>query len=132
MVGAWAGAASITGRRVAIDIDEPSVFAATGMNVRKGVLQRLLTGRNAKGQTYQLAIVELDQEIRWDSNRFEVVSLRVRHAGREISDLSVQRYLGVSISGWERWILGCSQDDPRISSRMGSRYLGYGTARLVD
>ncbi len=124
-------ATRLLNRRVMIDIDEPSSYAFEGTNERAGRIVRIFAVFGGDGLRYHLAIVELDEPLLWAESSFRVVSLMSRFARWDILDLGKDEHVGVNINGEPEWLVDSSEDDRRVRSGRGSRYLGFGTAWLL-
>jgi len=122
--------AKLIGKRVKVRIDEPTSFAQMNTDIVDGVIDRVLTLKNAAGRPYSIAVVRLDRPIEHGGAAFSVVSLMTRYSKHELEDLMNGSELVVNIALEDPGILGWHPDDHRIDEHDRVLNLGYGTAVL--
>ena len=131
----------LVGRRVRLDIDEPSEFAARHDNVREGTVVRVLVFPTPGGRSYEIAIVRMDRVLeygnvristgRYDHGMSSVVSIMPRHEGEELNDLLQGRWISVNVALEDVGCVSWAPDNPKWDDVARGFDLGYGVVRLV-
>lgn len=120
----------LVGKRVQVDIDEPSEFARDNENIRRGVIVRALTESNVQGHPYNVLILQLDEPVSYAGHQSDVIGLTARYSKHEFEELMSWHGVPLNITLEHRWALTAPESDPRLADPGASFYLGYGTARL--
>lgn len=121
---------SIVGKRLKLTVAEPDVFAQSGDDIVYGVVARVLTLTNDRGDPYEIAVVELDRPLAYGVHSSKVISLMTRYGGKELADLLRGERVVVNIVLEDPWVLQGDASDPRMSDKNLGFYLGYGTATV--
>lgn len=120
----------LTGKRIRLNVDEPTTFAQAHDDTRFGLVVRLLTLRNVRGEPYGVAVVRLDRPLSYLGRSSEIVSLMTRYAKHELEDILRKEAVVVNVALEDPGILEWDAADPRLSSPDRVFHLGYGTASL--
>ncbi len=120
----------IVGQRLKLTVAEPDSFARKGEDVVYGVVVRVLTATNNRGDPYEVAVVELERVLAYGVHSSRTVSLMTRYSGKELSDLSRGDEVVVNIVLEDSWILHGDVSDPRMRDKSLAFNLGFGTAAL--
>lgn len=120
----------LSGSRIVLSVDEPTVFPQQGDEIRKGTIDRVLTLRNDLGDPYEVAFARLERPLSYGVHSSATVSLMTRYAKDVLSDMLSREFVIVNIGLEESWVLETNQTDPRFRDRSRGFYLGFGTVAL--
>ncbi|HEV8593992.1 MAG TPA: hypothetical protein VGR51_00485 [Thermoplasmata archaeon] len=126
-----AGLLALEGKRITINIMEPSEYVHRRMNRQSGTARRVLRASPESGD-WDTVIVELNGTLKWMESEFRIISLSRRFARDPLSALVAGKEIVVNINREDEWILDCAKNDPRIGASVGSRHIGFGSVVLTE
>src|SRR2546427_4280171 len=95
----------ITGRPIRVVITEPSDAGLLRPVKMSGRIHRVHTLTSKDGRSYELAILLLDEPLRWLGRETQVISIVLRSSSGDLSELVTKTSIPVNVAAEPEWVL---------------------------